>query len=1625
MTTEDELPFKALSQLRESEANWLDDHPSVKNLINGAIYKYSDWAHFIYELLQNADDCGASQARFNLDPLRLVFAHNGNPFSLADVNAITAFGESTKENIQNKIGKFGIGFKSVYYCTETPYIYDKNYKFFLERRMIPRQLREDFIGRDVDETLFELPFDKPDKNPEACHKAISSRLQNLSYPLLFLNHLKEIQYKVGAIEGYYQKKVEESQQFEDITAELICCTNEHGDTKSKDKLWIFTRSAEKGMKYSVGFFLGEKDDGKTCLRHVDMPAFCFFPTKEATGLHFIIQAPFLLTDSREGIRQDEPHNETMLQLLADLAAKSIVLLKEIGESRENHLVDDNILDIVPIKGTYSLDGKIHRKHYGEWQPFYVATDEVFKHKNIIPAKGGYASSLKAYWAEENKIADLFTNEQLSQLYNDDESKWAFPSISRNTHGIAQEDDEARKAFIDLITDHKHPSESEILNKITPSFIEAQSILWLTQFYKWIDSSVSRRKKAKNLAIFLDNHGRAVTAFKGNGEPNLFLPSADIDEGEYATLSPDLWNEDELKDFFKKSIGLAEPSPWDYIRKKISLYENDDNVIDIKRSYEDFKKFFAYYCDNPEDTRLISLLKECEFLAYRDFDGEVKLAKAGELYFPTPDLKKWFQASPQARLLCEDYKKMVGEEKEHTLKKFMDELGIKTKISIRYKEEARPEDIKYLEGTRYNKFIEPDIDGFMDFTESLAERLPFPSAEAKAEEKEKYDLWNQSRREKTRFLWNRLQDFLGEWHGGCEHTSTWYRGEYYADKFYYGYSFPAGEYHWFKRRDHEMSYTSKVQQRLKEIAWNFIIEDGPLSSAEKIDNCDPKLLTNFFDFKTLQESQPESEEQKIREMEKKLEVHGKDPKKLYKETLEKELKELEKETPKVEGGVRESFNKSYSGDILPEKGLTKSNSPTILRTDSNSEIDQLVQPSQLSSFNASGGIESQDFTGEDDRTLSQQSISEIIEKKQQKIQDEISRLENKRERLEEMYGQVSQLPKYSFGWFKALLSLEKEGQEQNANGGEISITFSSIKRDPKSDRSFILSQPNRYIPTSIEDKSNIPLSLFMRDGQKRSPEIEVVSVKGDALRVRAKNEDQLKGIDFSKVTHAVIDVKNPDFLLESLDGEFQKLDYSDDFDMQQNLCENIEFLVGPPGTGKTTYLAKYLKTLMAGGENSCKVLVLTPTNKAADVLVRKIMELSGEDGSYETWLARIGMTEDEEIEKNPVFREKDLDILAMPKCVAVTTIARYPYDYLIPGKGKRLPLNEIGWDYIVVDEASMIPLADITFLLYKQKPKKFIIAGDPFQIEPIVSQEAWKDENIYSLVKLKLDSFDAPSRLPHPYKVETLNTQYRSIPEIGDVFSNFAYGGKLEHHRTASERKDFHLEDLGVKPLNIIKYPVRKYESIYRAKRLQNSPYQLYSALLTVEYIFFLANKISDRNPGQSATIGVISPYRAQAQIIDRLLSREKLPEGIKVTSGTVHKFQGNECDIIFAVFNAPANLSNPGNMHINKKNIINVAISRARDYLFVVMPDDQTENIENLKQVKRIETLMKKEGSLSVMSADEIEEQIFGQSGYLENNIFSTGHQDVNVYDRPEKMYEIRTEDDAVDIQLHSSGVKG
>ena len=144
-------------------------------------------------------------------------------------------------------------------------------------------------------------------------------------------------------------------------------------------------------------------------------------------------------------------------------------------------------------------------------------------------------------------------------------------------------------------------------------------------------------------------------------------------------------------------------------------------------------------------------------------------------------------------------------------------------------------------------------------------------------------------------------------------------------------------------------------------------------------------------------------------------------------------------------------------------------------------------------------------------------------------------------------------------------------------------------------------------------------------------------------------------------------------------------------------------------------------------------------------------------------------------------------------------------------------------------------------------------------------------------------------------------------------------------------------------------------------------------------------------------------------------------KNIKIQTGTIHSFQGDECNIVLCLFNPPPNISKSPNAFLNKKNILNVAISRAKDYLIILMPNDETANIDNLYQLQRLRGIIKYylAGVCQYWTASQIEEIIFGQHDYIYENSFVTTHQSVNVYTEPEKKYEIRVEEATIDVQVN------
>ena len=159
----------------------------------------------------------------------------------------------------NKIGKFGIGFKSIFCYTIKPEIFETNFSFRIENIIIPVLLDYDYPERKEDETVFKIPFGIPEGNhlkispctPSKAFNEIKEKLSTLDCPTLFLPNLQEVKFKIGDTVGIYKKEITERKEVGDNTwSERLVLT----DGKSeKQNLWLFSRKAN-GINYSVGFF---------------------------------------------------------------------------------------------------------------------------------------------------------------------------------------------------------------------------------------------------------------------------------------------------------------------------------------------------------------------------------------------------------------------------------------------------------------------------------------------------------------------------------------------------------------------------------------------------------------------------------------------------------------------------------------------------------------------------------------------------------------------------------------------------------------------------------------------------------------------------------------------------------------------------------------------------------------------------------------------------------------------------------------------------------------------------------------------------------------------------------------------------------------------------------------------------------------------------------------------------------------------------------------------------------------------------------------------------------------------------------------------------------------------------
>ena len=76
LNKKDKKHFQQLTADRKDSLRLLNK-TSMRGIRESIIEKYSEKAHFVYELLQNADDVNATYVRFKLREEGLYFIHNG------------------------------------------------------------------------------------------------------------------------------------------------------------------------------------------------------------------------------------------------------------------------------------------------------------------------------------------------------------------------------------------------------------------------------------------------------------------------------------------------------------------------------------------------------------------------------------------------------------------------------------------------------------------------------------------------------------------------------------------------------------------------------------------------------------------------------------------------------------------------------------------------------------------------------------------------------------------------------------------------------------------------------------------------------------------------------------------------------------------------------------------------------------------------------------------------------------------------------------------------------------------------------------------------------------------------------------------------------------------------------------------------------------------------------------------------------------------------------------------------------------------------------------------------------------------------------------------------------------
>ena len=438
-----------IDQLTEMRKRWVDANrengfeDGIKNLLTDL---YPDSAHFTYELLQNAEDAGASEVQFVLRTDRLEFEHNGDClFTIEDIKSITGLGVSTKKDDPTSIGKFGIGFKAVFAYTSTPEIESGPFHFRIRDMVVPdtEGLAPGSLGKK--RTRFVFPFDTPEKSPEKACAEIDVKLRDLNEnTLLFLSNIRKIEYRLPDSMTGSLKRRKSNADGNQIEISIARPENTVPDSAHYLR---FERDVDvrdedtdelKHCRIAVAFGIDKPHSKDRKIRPLSPGQVCiYFPAESETSkLRFHLHAPFASTVARASVRRNSSANHKLRDHLADLVAESMDAIRDRG------LLDMKFLATLP-------------NHSDEISSFYLPIQkrliEEFNKEKLTPTRRRdvHVPASKLYRdRSDGELSRLIQDGDLATLLQKGDSQplWVadLPPRTRNERGQFVQDENARR-----------------------------------------------------------------------------------------------------------------------------------------------------------------------------------------------------------------------------------------------------------------------------------------------------------------------------------------------------------------------------------------------------------------------------------------------------------------------------------------------------------------------------------------------------------------------------------------------------------------------------------------------------------------------------------------------------------------------------------------------------------------------------------------------------------------------------------------------------------------------------------------------------------------------------------------------------------------------------------------------------------------------------------------------------------------------------------------------------------------------------------------------------------------------------------------------------------------------------